>query len=301
MIPGRNGRVAPRSVLLEGNGGTASRSSLRDAWITGGFRTWLPVGFLLLWAIVALAGPLLPLDPDGIDLPEILAPPAPESPLGNDDLGRPVLDRLLVGGRTSFIVGLGVVALSAVLGTLVGGVSALAGGWLDLTLVRIVDVFLAFPGILLAIALAGILGPGIDNVILALAAVGWVGYARLARAQILSLKQRDHVAAARALGSGSGRVLLRHLLPLAMAPLIVEATFGVAGAVIAEAGLSFLGLGVQPPQASWGSMIRDGVGYMLVAPHLVLAPGLAILFVVLSVNLVGDALRDRLDVRLARG
>lgn len=264
-------------------------------------RTWLPMGLLLLWAIAALTGPLLPLAPDRIDLPTILAPPAADSLLGNDDLGRPVLDRLLVGARTSFAVGLGVVVLSAVLGTLVGGTAALAGGWLDLTLVRIIDVFLAFPGILLAIALAGIMGPGIDNLIIALATVGWVGYARLARAQMLSLKQRDHVVAARALGAGPGRILLRHLLPLASAPLIVEATFGIAGAVIAEAGLSFLGLGVQPPQASWGSMIRDGVGYMLVAPHLVLAPGLAILLVVLSVNLAGDTLRDRLDVRLSGG
>lgn len=255
---------------------------------------------LMVWALLALACPWLPLAPDRIDLAGILAPPAPDAPFGKDDLGRSVLDRLLIGARTSFAVGVGVVALSMVLGALVGGTAALTGGWMDLTLVRIIDVFLAFPGILLAIALAGILGPGIDNVIVALAAVGWVGHARLARSQILSLKQRDHVVAARALGAGSGRVLLRHLLPLAMAPLIVEATFGVAGAVIAEAGLSFLGLGVQPPQASWGSMIRDGVGYMLVAPHLVLAPGLAILSVVLFVNLAGDGLQDRLDVRSAR-
>lgn len=262
-------------------------------------RAWLPVGFLMLWAVAALVSPLLPLAPDRIDLPGILEPPTSESPLGNDDLGRPVLDRLLMGARTSFAAGIGVVALSALLGTLIGGTAAFSGGWLDLALVRIIDVFLAFPGILLAIALAGIMGPGIGNLIIALAAVGWVGYARLARAQILSLKQRDHVAAARALGAGPARILLRHLVPLAMAPLIVEATFGVAGAVIAEAGLSFLGLGVQPPQASWGSMIRDGVGYMLVAPHLVMAPGLAILLVVLSVNLAGDRLRDRLDVRSA--
>ena len=262
-----------------------------------GLRTRLPLGLLALWAVLALAGPWLPLAPDRIDLPGILAPPALDSLLGNDDLGRPVLDRLVVGARTSFAVALGVVALSAFVGALVGGAAALAGGWVALTLVRIIDVFLAFPGILLAIALAGIMGPGIDNVIIALALVGWVGYARLARAQILSLKQRDHVSAARALGARPARVLLRHLLPLTAAPLLVEATFGIAGAVVAEAGLSFLGLGVQPPQASWGSMIRDGVGYMLVAPHLVLAPGLAILMVVLSVNLVGDALRDRLDVR----
>ena len=261
-------------------------------------RAWgLPAAFLLGWALLALAAPWLPLTPDAVDLPGILAGPGPGSPLGNDDLGRPILDRLLVGARIAFVVSFGVVSLSTVIGALIGGVGAFAGGWVDLFLVRLIDVFLAFPGILLAIALAGILGPGIDNLILALSATGWVGYARLTRAQILTLKERDHVLAARALGVGPGRILLRHLLPLALAPLIVEATFGIAGVVVAEAGLSFLGLGVQPPQASWGSMIREGVGYMLVAPHLVLAPGIAIALVVFVVNLLGDRLRDWLDVR----
>ncbi|MBK8639383.1 MAG: ABC transporter permease [Chromatiaceae bacterium] len=256
-----------------------------------------PTAFLLLWIVVALAGPWLPLTPNAVDLPAILAGPGPGALLGSDDLGRPVLDRLLVGARIAFLVGFGVVALSALVGVLVGGISAFAGGWVDLVLVRLIDVFLAFPGILLAIALAGILGPGIDNLIIALSVTGWVGYARLTRAQILALKERDHVIAARALGVGPGRILLRHLLPLALAPLIVEATFGIAGVVVAEAGLSFLGLGVQPPQSSWGSMIRDGVSYMLVAPHLVIAPGIAIAWVVFSVNLLGDRLRDWLDVR----
>ena len=259
---------------------------------------WVPpTVFLLLWVTLALVGPWLPLTPNAVDLPAILAGPGPGSLLGSDDLGRPVLDRLLVGARIAFLVGFGVVALSALVGVLVGGIGAFAGGWVDLVLVRLIDVFLAFPGILLAIALAGILGPGIDNLIIALSVTGWVGYARLTRAQILALKERDHVTAARALGVGPGRILFRHLLPLALAPLIVEATFGIAGVVVAEAGLSFLGLGVQPPQASWGSMIRDGVGYMLVAPHLVIAPGIAIAWVVFSVNLLGDRLRDWLDVR----
>ncbi|MBP6583116.1 MAG: ABC transporter permease [Chromatiaceae bacterium] len=256
-----------------------------------------PTAFLLLWVTVALVGPWLPLTPNAVDLPAILAGPGPGSLLGSDDLGRPVLDRLLVGARIAFLVGFGVVILSTSVGVLVGGIGAFAGGWVDLVLVRLIDVFLAFPGILLAIALAGILGPGIDNLIIALSVTGWVGYARLTRAQILALKERDHVTAARALGVGPGRILFRHLLPLALAPLIVEATFGIAGVVVAEAGLSFLGLGVQPPQASWGSMIRDGVGYMLVAPHLVIAPGIAIAWVVFSVNLLGDRLRDWLDVR----
>ena len=158
-------------------------------------------------------------------------------------------------------------------------------------------MFLAFPGILLAIALAGILGPGIENVIFALAAVGWVGFARLARAQTLSFRHREHVLAAVAMGSGPTRVLIRHVLPLIAAPLIVEGTFGVAGIIVAEAGLSFLGLGVQPPDASWGSIIREGTRYMLVAPHLVILPSMALMLVVLSVNMLGDTLRDHLDVR----
>ncbi len=256
-----------------------------------------PTLFLLLWILVALVGPWLPLAPNRVDLSAILVGPSWGSPLGCDDLGRPVLDRLLVGAHIAFLVGFGVVALSALIGVLVGGIGAYAGGWLDLLLVRLIDVFLAFPGILLAIALAGILGPSIENLIIALSVTGWVGYARLTRAQLLSLKERDHVTAARALGVGPGRTLFRHLLPLALAPLIVEATFGIAGVVVAEAGLSFLGLGVQPPQSSWGSMIRDGVSYMLVAPHLVMAPGIAIAGVVFSVNLLGDRLRDWLDVR----
>jgi peptide/nickel transport system permease protein len=143
-----------------------------------------------------------------------------------------------------------------------------------------------------------LLGPGIDNVVIALTTVGWVGYARLSRAQVLSLKHREHVQAAEALGNSKWRIIRKHLLPLMAAPLIIEATFGIAAVVIAEAGLSFLGLGVQPPQASWGAMIRDGTRYMLVAPHMVLAPGVALFAVVLSVNLLGDRLRDKLDIRL---
>ncbi|MGD8274947.1 MAG: ABC transporter permease [Thiohalocapsa sp.] len=255
---------------------------------------------LLAWVLAALAGPLLAASAQTVDLPRILAPPSASLPLGADDLGRPVLARLAAGAGTSLAVGFGVVLLSVSLGALVGGIAGFAGGWLDLVIVRIIDVFLAFPGILLAIALAGILGPGLGNLVIALAVVSWVGYARLVRAQVLSLRTRDHVLAARALGARPARILLRHLLPLAAAPLIVEATFGVAAAVVAEAGLSFLGLGVQPPAASWGSMIRDGVSHMLTAPHLVAAPGAALMLVVLAVNLLGDRLRDRLDVRIAR-
>ena len=259
---------------------------------------WWPLAVLLLWGFLALAGGALGLAPDTLHLPRILQGPGGDSLLGYDDLGRPLWDRLVAGARTSFTVAIVVVALSLLVGTLIGVVSAYLGGWWDHLIVRIIDIFLAFPGILLAIALAGLLGPGINNVVIALSVVGWVGFARLARAQVLTIKHRDHVIAAQAMGSRSPWIVRRHILPLIMAPIIVEATFAVAGAVISEAGLSYLGLGVQPPQASWGSMIRDGARYLLVAPHMVLVPGVALMVVVLAVNLLGDQLRDKLDVRL---
>ncbi|WP_455217783.1 ABC transporter permease [Kaarinaea lacus] len=261
------------------------------------FGLWLPLAVISLWAIIAIVGPMLPISPNQVELTHILSPPGNEAILGADDLGRSMAARVLAGAQTSFIVACWVVLISTILGTMIGTLSGYLGGTWDSVVVRIIDIFLAFPGILLAIALAGILGPGIENVVIALSIVGWVGYARLARAQVLSLKHREHVQAAIALGAGTGRILFRHLLPLIMAPLIVEASFGVAGIVIAEAGLSFLGLGVQPPEASWGSMIRDGARYLLVAPHMVIVPGIALMLVVLSVNLLGDRLRDRLDVR----
>lgn len=260
-------------------------------------RIGISIAILVIWSFMAIFGSWLPLSPDTVDLPQILHGPSAESLLGHDDLGRPILDRLIMGARTSFSVSIWVVLISMIVGTVIGSSSAYFGGWLDLVVVRVIDVFLAVPGILLAIALAGVMGPGIENVVIALSIVGWVGYARLSRAQVMALKHRDHVVAATALGTAPPTIIYRHLIPLITAPLIVEATFGIAGVVIAEAGLSFLGLGVQPPEASWGSMIRDGTRYMLVAPHMVIAPGIAMVLVVLSVNLFGDWLRDRLDVR----
>ena len=263
-------------------------------------RTGLSTAVLLCWALLALLAPLLPLHPAQIDLPQILATPGPQQLLGNDDLGRPVLDRLIMGARTSFVVAVGVVLLSSSFGSLLGAASAYLGGVADHILVRVIDIFLAFPGILLAIALAGLMGAGLENVVIALSVVGWVGFARLARAQVLSLKTRDHVQAAIGLGASRLRIVGRHLIPLILAPLIIEATFAVAGVVIAEAGLSFLGLGIQPPTPSWGSMIRDGTRYMLVSSHMVLVPGVALMLVVLAVNMLGDRLRDRMDVRTRR-
>ncbi|MCU7892985.1 MAG: ABC transporter permease [Candidatus Thiodiazotropha sp. (ex Ustalcina ferruginea)] len=261
-------------------------------------RKWFPIIVLMLWAVAAVTGTWFSESGNLIALDKILHPPGLSSLLGYDDLGRAILPRLLSGAQTSFLVSVGVVTLSAISGTLLGLLAGFQGGWFDLLLTRVIDIFLAFPGILLAIALAGVMGPGIDNLIIALSVVGWVGYARLTRGQVLSLRQRDHVTAAIALGSSHWFTLTLHLLPLLLAPLIVEVTFSMAGMVIAEAGLSFLGLGIQPPHASWGSMIRDGASYMLMAPHMVLAPGMAIMLVVLSLNLLGDRLRDYLDIRI---
>lgn len=246
---------------------------------------------------MAIAPLLLPFHPNDVQLEKILLGPGSAAWLGYDDLGRAMWDRLVTGARTSLMVAAVAVSLSLVIGALVGATSGYIGGAVDHLIVRVMDVLLAFPGILLAIALAGVLGPGIDNVVIALTTVGWVGFARLARAQVLAQKRREHVLAAVALGATRWRVITIHLLPLIAAPLIVEATFAIAGVVIAEAGLSYLGLGVQPPASSWGSMIRDGTRYMLVAPHMVIVPGAAMMLVVLAVNLLGDQLRDWLDVK----
>ena len=247
--------------------------------------------------MLALLGPILPLHPDQISLDKILLTPNWGQWFGHDDLGRSISARLIMGARTSLSVAIVVVSISLIIGTFIGMMGAWLGGFWDKTLVMVVDLFIAFPGILLAIALAGLLGPGIMNAVIALSIVSWVGFARLARVQTLSIKSRDHVCAAYALGTPGFIIALKHILPLIMAPLIIEATFAFAGVVIAEAGLSFLGLGIQPPSASWGSMIRDGTRYMLVAPHMVLAPGFAILSLVLCINLLGDYLRDKMDIR----
>jgi peptide/nickel transport system permease protein len=261
-------------------------------------RLWFPVVIITVWLLMAVLGPWLPLLPDHIELSRILLPPGETAWLGYDDLGRPLADRVITGARFSFFVSILVVSVSVVVGTMIGAISAYIGGRLDHIVVRIIDIFLAFPGILLAIALAGLLGPGLSNVVIALSIVGWVGFARLSRAQVLTLKSRDHVQAAIVLGAGRFRIIIRHLLPLMAAPLIIESTFAIAGIVIAEAGLSFLGLGIQPPTPSWGSMIRDGTRYMLVSPHMVLVPGIALMLVVLAVNMLGDRLRDWMDVRI---
>jgi len=253
------------------------------------------IGVLLLLAVL---GPVIaPASPVDQRLDEGLRGPSWEHPLGQDRLGRDELSRLLAGARLSLGVGVSVVGVSLVVGVLVGGMAGSLGGWVDEALMRVTDTLLAFPGLLLAIAFTAVWGPGLDHVILALCLMGWVSYARLTRGQLLSLREEEYVTAARAIGVGWPRLLRVHLLPNLLAPLLVETSFGMAGAIVAEAGLSFLGLGVQPPTASWGSMLAEGRAFGLLAPHLTLAPGLAIMTAVMGLNLLGDGLRDRLDVR----
>jgi peptide/nickel transport system permease protein len=232
-----------------------------------------------------------------LELAEGLAPPGLEHPLGQDKLGRDVFARTLAGARVSLAVAIAAVLVAVSFGTAVGALAGFAGGATDVLLMRLVDVLLAFPGLLLAIALAGALGPGTANVVLALSVIGWTGYARLVRGEVRRLRSREHVEAAFALGVPALTVLRRHVLPLVAAPVAVQATFGAAAAVVAEASLSFLGLGVQPPAPSWGSMLAESRSFVVEAPHLVVAPGLAITGFVLLLYAIGDALRDWLDVR----
>lgn len=259
------------------------------------------LAIVVLLVLVALFAPLLsPHDPRAIALENELLGPSAAHPLGTAENGVDVLSQVLYGARISLFVGLFATLISAVFGTLLGAWAGHVGGLADEALMRVVDVLLAFPGILLAIFITAVLGPSLGNVILALCATSWTGYARLARAQVLSLREREFVLAARAMGATDGRILFGHLLPNLLGPVVVQATFGIPGAMLAEASLSFLGLGVPPGTPSWGALIDQGTQYLLVAPHVALIPGLAIAIAVLGFNLLGDGLRDRLDPRASR-
>jgi peptide/nickel transport system permease protein len=255
---------------------------------------------VLLAVGAAVLGPALsPYDPASQDLARRLEGPSLAHPLGLDELGRDILARLLAGARISLLVGLAVVSVSCTVGMLMGSIAGYFGGRVDDLISRVIDVLMAFPGILLAIALVAVLGPSLTNVVLALSAIGWVGYARLVRGQALRAREFDFVQAARALGAGPARIILRHILPTALPAVVVQATLGMAGAIIAEAALSFLGLGVQPPTPSWGTMLDAGRSHLFDAPHLTVFPGLAIASLVLGFNFLGDGLRDRVDPKLA--
>jgi peptide/nickel transport system permease protein len=259
------------------------------------------IGVLLL-AIFVLAGLsapwIAPQNPSSIDLLHRLQGPSAAHWAGTDELGRDILSRLLWGARLSLAVSVSVVAISLALGLAVGGLAGYLGGWIDTALTTVaMNTFLALPGILLAIALAAFLGPGFANLVLALAIGGWAGYARLVRAQVLSVRDREYVDAARALGASGLRIFFRHILPNILQPILVQASIGMAGVILAEATLSFLGLGIPAPAPSWGAMLNDARSHLFDSPHLVLFPAVAVAGAVLGFNFLGDALRDQLDPR----
>ncbi|HEY0309276.1 MAG TPA: ABC transporter permease [Acidobacteriaceae bacterium] len=269
------------------------RTSVRPGLATAG------VVLLAIFLICAIFAPVLaPHDPAQLDLNARLLPPSHAHLFGTDELGRDILSRTLFGARISLIVAVCVVAISLSIGLIAGALAGFYGGWLDTVInVYVMNAFLALPGILLAIAFVAFLGPGLWNLIFALSIGGWVGYARLVRAQVMAVKEREFVEAARALGAGDLRILLHHILPNILQPVIVQAAIGMAGAVLAEATLSFLGLGIPPPAASWGSMMNDARSHLFESPHMVAFPAIAVMLCVLSFNFIGDALRDRMDPR----
>jgi len=259
------------------------------------------IGMVILGLFVfcAIFAPwIAPYDPIAQDITRRREPPSWEHPFGLDEVGRDLLSRVIYGARVSLYVGVASVSLAIIAGTLIGAVSGYAGGWIDNVIMRIMDIMLAFPSLLLAIAIVAILGPGLLNMLYAIAFVSIPAYARIVRASVLAAKEMDYTLAARAIGCSSSRILFRHIMPNCLTPIIVQGTLGIATAILDAAGLSFLGLGAQPPTPEWGAMLGQGRGSVFTAPHVVIFPGLAIMLSVLGFNLLGDGLRDALDPRL---
>jgi len=273
--------------------------SERSVWRQG---LAVAAGLALVAAVLAaVLAPVLPLvDPDTVDTPNRLRPPgSPGHALGTDEFGRDLLARLVWGARVSLLAGVATAAASMLVGVVLGVLGGFYTGWVETVVMRLTDVLMAFPYILLAIAIVGGLGPGLRNAMLAIAIVGFPIYTRLVRGIVLSLREREFVEAARALGAPDPFILARHILPHLLSPVIVAFSLDVGFKILATAGLSFLGLGTQPPTADWGSMLATGRQFVILSPHVALLPGLAIFVVVLALNLVGDALRDVLDPRAA--
>jgi ABC-type dipeptide/oligopeptide/nickel transport system permease subunit len=252
-------------------------------------------GFLVLTTI---APAILPYDPNAVDLDRVLLPPSLAHPFGTDQLGRDLLTRVVFGTRVSFLIGILAVAFSASLGVPLGLVSGVHGGVVDLVVQRLVDLLLAFPGFLLALTLIAVLGVGVTNVVVSVGLAAMPQYVRLARGVALSVKEQAYIEAARAAGGGEGRILLRHVLPNCLAPLIVQSTLRLGEAILVAAGLGFLGLGVKPPTSEWGTMLGEGQSYLFSSWYIATFPGLAIFLAVIAANLLGDGLRDALDPRL---
>lgn len=265
------------------------------------FMFYMGLTLVLTMSLAAVLAPwLAPYDPTVLHLDAILTPPCAAFPLGTDELGRDVLSRLLYGGRISLWVGFVAVGISACIGLILGLVSGYFGGLVDECVMRGVDIMLCFPSFFLILAVIAFLEPNLTNIMIVIGLTSWMGVARLVRAETLSLRQRDFVAAAQLSGASTGRILSVHILPNALSPVLVSATLGVAGAILVESSLSFLGLGVQPPVASWGNMLQEGKNVLEIAPWMSIYPGLAILLTVLGYNLLGESLRDMLDPRLRR-
>jgi peptide/nickel transport system permease protein len=254
---------------------------------------------LALFAVALLAHWLAPYDPDLLNLKQVLMAPSPDHLLGTDTLGRDVLSRIIYGARISLLVGFVAVGIATLIGILVGALAGFYGGWVDQLLMRLVDLMLCFPTLFLILAVIAVLGPSIWNVMVVIGVTNWMGVARLVRAEFLSLREREFVAAARSLGASDARLILRHLLPNALVPVMVSATLGVAGAILTESALSFLGLGVQAPTPSWGNILTMGKDNIEIAWWLSVFPGLAILVTVMSYNLLGEGIREAIDPRLS--
>jgi peptide/nickel transport system permease protein len=258
--------------------------------------TRVGAAIVLVVVVAAVFGPAVaPFDPATQEMALRLDGPTGLHWFGLDELGRDIFTRVLYGARISLLVGIVVVGVSATVGIAMGAIAGYFGGRVDETISRVIDILLAFPGLLLAIALVAVLGPSLTNVVMALTLIGWVGYARLVRGQVLRAREFEFVQAARALGATTPRILLRHVIPTTLPAVTVQATLGMGAAILNEASLSFLGLGVQPPTPSWGTMLNYGRGHLLDAPHLTIFPGVAIAVLVLGFNFLGDGLRDALD------
>ena len=259
---------------------------------------FLSAGTLIFFILAALfAGFIAPHDPEKVNLELRLKEPCREYPFGTDHLGRCILSRIIFGARVSLLVGLLVVSSSFVLGLAIGTLSGYYGGWTDEIVMRVVDAFLAFPSLLLALGIAVLFGAGFMNLVIALITVDWAGYARLARGSVMTVKEQDYIKAAKGLGAGDMHVILCHVIPNVISPLIVMATIGMGYVILSAAGLSFLGFGVQPPTPEWGSMLSEGKTYIRSAPYIMIFPGIAIMLTVLAFNYLGDELRDLLDPR----
>lgn len=258
-------------------------------------------GIVLLLFVVSLLAPLIaPYDPGAIELKNVLAPPSGEHWFGTDQLGRDVLSRMVWGARISLKVGFVATGLAILIGTILGAVSGYYGGWIDSVIMRFVDIMLCFPTFFLILAVIAFLEPSIWNIMVVIGLTGWMGVTRLVRADFISLRERDFVKAARGIGAGDARIIFRHILPNALASILVAATLGIAGAILTESALSFLGIGVQPPTPSWGNILTAGKDNIDIAWWLSLFPGLAILITVVGYNLLGEGIRDASDPRLKK-